>query len=445
MVMLEPQWLQTGLPDLRLNTGVQIRELEKQIVRVRSRGPGSRGAALLAQGNASLPFIRHMSEQLVWHSNLPACSDMQRQRSQSDPTVPASLRRTSPVGREWEQLQGELHLQSRVGKQGRLSGEASSPRGSQALETFVGSQATPADTSLDCSETEQSHPGGVETVCSYGQTAHARGISTDPQADTVGEMQPAEGDLQPGQQQPGKHVSQSELSAAQNRKEMPGKTSAVQGLQAGNVVSQPDPTNCLEELATSPVEGSNGHGLKADGDSRSHSECGSSSGKTVANATVTGLRTTQVDLKEPSIAAGLHEERKLARQCEALADFAGGQSRGSAGAEDAEPEVVPPGPGAGSGRRSKPFAYGPRTQPAAKALPSSGIYGIAANGSAASTQTHHAQPGAGVPVQGSITPPHKPFAYGPRGLALHDPQPNPREDASCIPNVEEGQHFAQDG
>lgn len=425
---------------------MQVRELEKQIVRVRSHGPLLRGSALLAQGDASLPFIAHMSEQLVTHNNPLACSDMQRQRSQSGPTVTASLRRTSSDGREWEQPQGEPQLQNRVGRQGRPHKEPPSSRGSQAVKSLGGSQVTSSDTSQEGSETEQSHPDAVKTVCSNGRTAHARGVSTDPRADTVGEMQPADADgvLEPEQQELGKYVSHPELSAVQIRKDRPGMKPAVQGLQAGKVASQL-PTNCSKEVATSPVGGAYGHGPKAHS---SHIECSSSSGTVVVDVLGMGIRTIQTYLKEQSVAGSLHEERVLAGQCEALAGSAGSQSCGSAanaaGAEDAELEVMPPRPGAGSGRRSKPFAYGPRTQPAPKAIPGSGIYGIAANGSAASTQTHHAPPDADVPARGSITAPRKPFAYGPRGLLLHDAQPNAREDVPCLRDVEDGHYYDPD-
>ncbi|CAL5230097.1 g13555 [Coccomyxa viridis] len=69
------------------SVATKVCELEKQIGRGRSHGPGVRGSAVVTQEDASLPFVRHMSEHLMWQSDLRACSDMQRQRSHSDPTA----------------------------------------------------------------------------------------------------------------------------------------------------------------------------------------------------------------------------------------------------------------------------------------------------------------------------------------------------------------------
>ena len=380
------------------------------------------GSATSKVEDANLPFTRHRSEQLVWRSDPPACTEMQRQRSQSDPTVPGPLQRTRSGSREWEELQGGMQQQGRARVQERPSEQPLSLRDSQALHDLVGSRGPPADTSLQSSDKETSCPdAAAEKVCSHGPTAHARGGSTHLQADTAVKRQP-DGVLIPWRQQSGERASHLEQQpTAQMSEDTPGKESAVQGSQAEKGASQPTHRYCSEVFATSPVEQSTAHG-PAEHKSLNRRACDSSSMKVVADDPVTGRGRTQTSLQEPSIATHLHQQPALERHCATLADSASSQTLGSlrdaAGAEDADMNLVPPRPRAGSGRRSKPFSYGPRSQVPAKVLSSSGVYGIAADGSAASTRTCHAQPDAGSPAQGSPIPSCKPFAYGPRGVAL---------------------------
>ena len=390
---------------------MQVCELEKQIGRGRSHGPGMRGSADPAQEDASLLFGRHMSEQLVWESDLRACTDMQRQRSHSDPTVPSQLRRLSPVGREWEQLQEDP---SRVRRHVSPFEKPFLLRDSQAPESLVGSEVVPGHASSQSSDIQRSQPDPVQKVCSDEPTAHVLGVRIDPQAETPGKVQSADHVLQLQQQ----HISHPEQAAVQTTKTSSGKGPAVQALQAGKLASQPIPGHYAREVAASPAEQSTTRGPKAD-HNPSTEESGSSSRNLVADSPVTGKTTPQNKLQEPGAAAGLHQQGVPNQH---RGDVAGSQSCGRApnaeDPEDAGNTLMSPSPGAGVGRRSKPFAYGPRSLPAEKVLAGSEVYGIAANGSAASTHIRHVQPDADQPAIGSIIPPRKPFAYGPRGLLL---------------------------
>ena len=394
---------------------MQVCELEKQIGHGRRRGPDMTGSALLTQEAASrrLPFIRHISEQQVWQSDVRASADMQRQRSQSDPTVPSHLQRLSPVGREWEQLQ-EDH--SRLRRQDSPFGQPL--RASQAPESLVGSTIAPGGESSGSSDSGQSQPDAVKKVCSDGPTSHVTGIRTDQQAEPAVNLQSAGAVLQHQQQ----HMHTPEQPTVQMSKDVSGTEPAVQALQAGKVAPQPASSRCTKEAASSPAEESTAHGPGAEYRRLSVQESGSSSGKATGASLVTGDGTAQIKPQETGTAAGLHQHEVLEQQCGAVPGCSESQGHGmSAKAVDTEAAdvgVVPSGPGAGLGRRSKPFAYGPRTLPTGKVAAGSGVYGIAANGSAASTLNRHVQPDADQPAIGSIGPPRKPFAYGPRGLFL---------------------------
>ena len=417
---------------------MQVCELEKQIGRGRSHGPGVRGSAVVTQEDASLPFVRHMSEHLMWQSDLRACSDMQRQRSHSDPTVPGHLGRLSPVGRDWEQLQEE---QSRVNRQDSPFDKSTLLRESLDPKSLVSSKVTPGDASSGSSDIERTQPDAVQRVCSDGPTAHVTGVRTDPPAETAGKMQSADDVLQLQQQ----HMSRSEQPAVQTSMANSGKGPAGLALQAGKVASPPTPGLCAKEVASSPAEKSTTYGPIADHNRLSRGESGSRSGKMIADASVKGNEAAQKKLQEPGIASCLHQQGVPERDCR---DVAGSRTYGraaiAAAAQDAGIRLVSPGPIAGLGRRSKPFAYGPRTLPAEKVSTGSEVFGIVANGSAASTQIRHVQPDADQPAIGSITPPRKPFAYGPRGwfLFMTGIREDPAFQNSCqIHSIKPGDHI----
>ena len=289
---------------------MQVRELEKQIGRVRLRSLMLRGPAPLTQGTDSLPFIRHTSEQLIWHSEAPACSDMQRQRSQSDPIIPGPLRRTSPVGREWEQLHGDLQQQSRARRQGSPLEQPKPLRDTQADKRLLDGEATPADTSSQSSGNEQGCPDTAKKVFSRGPTAHARGGSTCLQMDTAMRLQRADGVPEPLQHQSGKLVEDPKHCAAQAGEEGQGKAAVVQGLQAEQLAQAPESAICPTDVAQTSIRQLNECRHKADRVSLSQSLCGSNSGIHLAEAPTTGDELSQISLLEPSSTAGLHQQQE---------------------------------------------------------------------------------------------------------------------------------------
>ena len=241
----------------------------------------------------------------------------------------------------------------------------------------------------------------------------SRGDSADLQADI--DAKPAEGAPEALQHQPGKPAMDLEDYAAQECEPGQRGDSASLELHAERIDSSPESIACTPDIAASPAGQLASQECEADHTGNHQLMC--DDGPISAETPCTGGVVSHSSMQESSYAAGLQLQGRLNEQNGVVAELARGKSQGNvADAAEAEgAEVKRTASGAGSGRRSKPFSYGPRTQAATKLLPSSAVYGIAADGSAASLQIRHAQPDEVLADRSSL-PPGKPFAYGPRGV-----------------------------
>lgn len=331
---------------------MQVQELEKQIGHVQSFGSKCNSAA--PQAEAVHPFARHKSEQLAWPTepSLAHCNDMQQQDSQSDPINAAYLiprphitASAGPAGRDSEQQpKGPLHKICTIAKGSSPLAQPLPIAQLQAQERIDANQAA-VEVSLQSSGSNQTRVAAAKRVFSYGPRA---GKAADAQPGTAVAMQSANS------------VSEEEPVSDGS---MADSTKSV---------AHPAVSDCREPF----VDGLN---LEHKGlllsDVRISPDDASEHLLSCARA--------QSSPRRPRSGKGVHQEQAVGQKSKAIAKSG---TRDSLGNADAQPHSVSLGPYAGS--RRKPFSYGSRTPPASK-VPVK-FYGIAANGSSASTRTCHA-------------------------------------------------------